>query len=616
MGTTFDEPDSALREVFGYEEFRPSQRRVIDGVLEGSDLLTIMPTGSGKSLCYQLPAVLLDGTVLVVSPLIALMSDQLEGLRDKGVAATLINSSLSRRERRRRTEAMTTGEYDVVYVAPERFRSDRFSTAIESADVALLAVDEAHCISQWGHDFRPDYLALGEARERLGEPTVLGLTATATRRVRRDIVDQLGVPEAEIVVGGFERPNLHFEVSDAIGERAKMERLTALLDRRPSASSVVYCATRRQVDDVAEQLKNRDFVVGAYHAGLSQRRRNRIQEAFMADDLPILVATNAFGMGVDKSDIRSIFHYNVTGSLEAYYQQAGRAGRDGDPAHCMLLYDPSDRGIHDFFIDNSHPKKEVVQALWRVLSDEGVGRHELSPELLAEHVSRKGGGFDVHRWAIETSLKLLRKGGHVTFEWRNNRHWVEVLDRSRIRDLRVDWQRLEQRRDVAEEQLEDVLTYARGSGCRTSYLLHYFGASPSFGDQCGRCDNCRGKPLEPSVSNHRDEPADSPRTIVQKILSGAARARGSATLLPLASMLRGSKGSYLEGSIPTDVSTHGILGWMSQHELVQMIRSCIEADLLVRKRDKQLALTERGVEVMKGEAPVPPSLEQRIEVED
>ena len=534
-------PEEALEEVFGYPSFRPSQRDVIGKVVDGDDVLAIMPTGSGKSLCFQLPACLTEtGTVLVVSPLIALMQDQLEGLEAVGLPATLINSSLSRRERRRRIDAMARGTYRLVYVAPERFRSDRFREAIESTDVSLLAIDEAHCISQWGHDFRPDYLALEEAREMLGSPPVLAVTATATKQVQKDILDQLGLDEADVVVGGFERPNLYFDVRRATGKRDKIDQLVDLLERAPSESSVVYCATRRQVERVADELDAEDFVCGAYHAGMSDQKRRVTQEAFMAGDLPVLVATNAFGMGVDKPDIRSIVHYNIPGSLEAYYQEAGRAGRDGEPAHCSMLYDPADRDIHDFFIENSYPKKTTIQAIWRELRGHGTGRHEIGPEQLAENLESSSLGPDrLHEWAVESSLELLKRGGHLDFGYRGGRPWVEVHDRVQIRQLRVDWESLERQREVEERQLEDVVTYASGQRCRKDHLIRYFGATPDFGNECDTCDVCDEDGV-PTFERVGASPSDDPETVVRKMLSGVARTHDEATELDVAAMLRGS----------------------------------------------------------------------------
>ncbi|MFB6373693.1 MAG: ATP-dependent DNA helicase RecQ [Bradymonadaceae bacterium] len=610
---TIDRIQNALEEIFGYAEFRPGQRQVIEAVLDGDDLLAIMPTGAGKSLCYQLSACLMEGTALVVSPLIALMQDQLESLRVHGVDAALINSSLDRRQRRRRLQQLGEGAFDLLYVAPERFQSDPFLEALEKADVSLLAIDEAHCISHWGHDFRPDYLALGDARERVGEPPVLALTATATRQVQQDILEQLGLRDADVVLGGFERPNLRFEVYEAAGEQSKVDRIEEVASRDLSASTVVYCATRRQVDDVAGGLRERDFVVGTYHGGMSSEQRHRTQDRFMAGDFPVLVATNAFGMGVDKADIRTIVHYNMPGSLEAYYQEAGRAGRDGEPAHCLLLYQPSDRGIHEFFIENSYPEATILEAVWKVVSGEGLGEHELSPEQIAEHVSRKGGGSNVHPWAVETSLKHLEQGGHVSCEWRRDRHIVEVQDRARRRDLRVDWQRIKEQRRVNEDHLEDVVNYATGRACRASFLLHYFGATPSFGDQCGRCDNCIGRPVSlPGDDSDGTRFSDPPETVVRKVLSAVARAPDRATRLDVASMLRGSEAERIVEAGYPELSTYGLLASASQHALVRTVEACTAADLVVKSDRSGLQLSEVGVDVMTGEIEVPPTLKNDV----
>jgi len=610
---TDDRIQHALTEIFGYEEFRSGQREVIEAVLAGDDLLAIMPTGAGKSLCYQLPACLVEGTALVVSPLIALMQDQLESLRAHGVDASLINSSLSRRQRRRRIDELREGAFDLLYIAPERFGSDPFLEAVAEADISLLAIDEAHCISHWGHDFRPDYLALSNARELLGEPPVLALTATATNQVRRDILEQLGLADADIVLGGFERPNLRFEVFEAAGERAKVDRIEQVVARDPSASTVVYCATRRQVDDVSAGLRERDIVAGTYHGGMSSERRHRTQDRFMAGDLPVLVATNAFGMGVDKPDIRTIVHYNMPGSLEAYYQEAGRAGRDGEPAHCLLLYQPSDRGIHEFFIENSYPESAIIEGVWRIVSGEGIGEHELSPEQIAEHVSRKGGGTHVHPWAVETSLTHLEEGGHLSCEWRGSRHVVEVKDRARLRDLRVDWQRIKEQRRVNEDHLDDVVNYATGRGCRTSFLLHYFGATPSFGDQCGRCDNCIDRRVELSAPDRADRAfGDPPETVVRKVLSAVARAPDRASRLDVAAMLRGSEAERLVEAGYPELSTYGLLSAASQHALVRAAEACIGAELVVDSERAGLQLTDIGVDVMTGELEVPAGLKNDV----
>ncbi len=302
---------------------------MIENVLAGRDVLCVMPTGGGKSLCYQLPALLLGGPTLVVSPLIALMKDQVDGLVERGLRATLLNSSLDPAEQRTRLAEIEAGRYDLVYVAPERFRSPRFVETMLRVRPALLAVDEAHCISEWGHDFRPDYARIGQARRQIGSPPCIALTATATDLVRRDIADQLDLRDPEQFVTGFDRPNLSYAVVDARRDADKLVALAGVLDRAPGPS-IIYAssrhAARRSASSSKRHLK-RPAVV--YHAGLTREERAEAQDRFMSGEVEVVVATNAFGMGVDKADIRSVIHFNLPGTLEAYYQEAGRAGRDG-----------------------------------------------------------------------------------------------------------------------------------------------------------------------------------------------------------------------------------------------------------------------------------------------
>ncbi len=610
-----DELREALQEHFGFDNFRTGQRDIVEQVLDGRDVLAVMPTGSGKSLCYQFPACVLDGTTLVVSPLIALMKDQVDALKEFGVAATLINSSIGFQEQQARMLEMAQGKYRIVYVAPERFKNDNFLNAVRDTDIDLLAVDEAHCISQWGHDFRPDYLKLGDVREMLGEPPTVALTATATNLVQRDILDNLGLPGAEVVVSGFERPNLFYEVYVAGGDEDKLSRIEKVVEHWRGESVVVYCATRRQVDEVTQGLKQGGVVVGTYHGGLSDRQRGRVQEAFMQGDVPVLVATNAFGMGVDKPDVRAIVHYNIPGSLEAYYQEAGRAGRDGDPADCIVLYNRRDRGIHDFFIENSFPEKEVVESVWMFLYKKGVDTHQVGAEEIADKLGRTGRSGRVHSWAVQTSLRLLQEGGHVDFGVRDGYPWVAVLDRARLRDLRVDWDRLKEQRDLGLRQLSDVETYATGKGCRQTYLLNYFNSSPSYDDGCGHCDACVGPP-EYAESSGRTvvmlETDDSADTVVRKVLSGVARVRGRTDAQTVAAMLRGSLASDVRRNRLDELSTHGILDYFNQQDLIELIDRCIGSELVAEGR-ASVELTDTGVSVMKGDSSVPVDISRALE---
>ncbi len=359
---------STLQARFGHTSFRSGQEAIVRSVIEGRDVLAVMPTGSGKSLGYQLPSILLPGVTLVVSPLIALMKDQVDELTRRDIAAAAIHSMLSPAERRDSLERARTGMLRLLYVAPERFASDQFARLLETLPVARFAVDEAHCVSEWGHDFRPDYRRLAEAADRCrradgrsGRPPVIAFTATATPEVRDDIVTLLGLQQPEIFVTGFDRPNLLMDVCRVSGAKEKRRRLPGLVgDRR----ALVYAATRKSTDAAAQVLLDAGITAGAYHAGLDDHERTRVQEGFADGRIRVVAATNAFGMGIDRSDIDAVIHLEIPGSLEAYYQEIGRAGRDGRAADVTLLWNYVDVRTREFLIDREHdddPRQAVVQ---------------------------------------------------------------------------------------------------------------------------------------------------------------------------------------------------------------------------------------------------------------
>jgi ATP-dependent DNA helicase RecQ len=346
--------DEALAR-FGLTQFRPGQRDIIEAVLAGRPTIAVLPTGAGKSLCYQLPAVALEKLAVVVSPLISLMKDQVDALSARGIPATFINSSIPPDERAERLRAAVRGELRLLYVAPERFRASGFAETLARAQPVLLAVDEAHCMVEWGHDFRPDYARLGEVHAQLGATRVVALTATATPDVRQGIADQLGMNEPAVFVRGFDRANLQLSVVPVSGGDDKLRQVLALLDE-PAARAkpaIVYAATRKKAAEVAESLRDAGVTARAYHAGLADDERADVQDAWMRDDVRVVVATNAFGMGVDKRDVRLVVHHELPGSAEAYYQEAGRAGRDGMPARCVLLFNHGDVRLREFLISSS-----------------------------------------------------------------------------------------------------------------------------------------------------------------------------------------------------------------------------------------------------------------------
>ena len=349
---------SALKKYFGYTSFRPGQESLIDALLQGRDVLGIMPTGAGKSLCYQIPALLLPGITLVISPLISLMQDQVQALETAGIQAAYINSSLSGREFYATLDQARAGAYKLIYVAPERLETELFRDFAKEAAISMVAVDEAHCISQWGQDFRPSYTRILDFLEFLPERPVVGaFTATATEQVRDDILQSLELRDPQILVTGFDRSNLYFGVEHPRNKDAWVLRY---LKDHPEDSGIIYCSTRKNVDELCDRLRLEGIPAARYHAGMSQEERQKAQEDFQYDRAPVIIATNAFGMGIDKSNVRFVLHYNMPSCLENYYQEAGRAGRDGEPSECILLFSPQDVVIQKFLLEHKE-QNEVLE---------------------------------------------------------------------------------------------------------------------------------------------------------------------------------------------------------------------------------------------------------------
>lgn len=487
-----DKLDQSLLQLFGIDGFRAGQREAIEHVLNRRDTLVVMPTGSGKSLIYQLGALMLEGTALVVSPLIALMKDQVDSLQRRHIAATYINSTISTEEQGRRIERMTQGQYRLVYIAPERLRNPAFHAALRRTSIALLAVDEAHCISQWGHDFRPDYLHIGAARSAIGSPTTVALTATATPEVQEDIVEQLGLDGAARVVTGFTRPNLVFHVRHT-PDLASKQRMIRKMLATVKGTGIIYVGTRREADELSTTLEA-DYRIPSfvYHGGLDKHQRALIQDAYLRTEGAIMIATNAFGMGVDRPDVRFVLHYNVPGTLEAYYQEAGRAGRDGKLAQCMLLYAPQDRNLQEWFIENDAPSLNELTLLHRTVAARAknglasVGLDELQATTRMFEVKLRVGLAQLERVAALTRIEEGIAG--TVFS-------IGALDDAQLKSIAAE---VQARRAHKRAQLDKMIAYAEtGTRCRQAMLLEHFGdMSPVGAKPC--CDyhirESRGEP--------------------------------------------------------------------------------------------------------------------------
>ncbi len=484
------DPLALLKKHLGYPGFRPGQEELVRAVLAGRDALGILPTGGGKSVCYQIPALALGGLTLVITPLVSLMEDQVRRARAAGLRAAFLGSAQGTGERRATTEAARAGSLDVLFVAPERIGLSAFRRLLAACDVRLLAVDEAHCISQWGHDFRPSYREIGRLRNDIDCP-VLALTATATPAVRDDVRTNLAMVDPEIVVQSFDRPNLAWRVERMRAGENRVRRLHRVLREHPG-TAIVYAPTRRAVEEVRDALARLGQRTQAYHAGLSAQTRTRVLHGFLANDCRVVVATNAFGMGIDKPDVRLVVHMQLPTTLEAYYQEAGRAGRDGEPATCLAFYHRGDRQVGRMFLERTHPRLDLLRRVHRLLKRkrDAFGVVDTTTADLASDTRGRLCQEDVRcvlaalertgaiRWLGEEG-----SGAGGTAPPERGSDQVRVGVRSR-----ADLAWANELRRCAARGLDAVEGYARARGCRRYALLRYFGEVSRR--RCHACDRC------------------------------------------------------------------------------------------------------------------------------
>ena len=595
----------ALQRYFGFEGLRAGQDEVVEAVMDGRDALAIMPTGGGKSLCYQLPALCREGVTVVVSPLIALMKDQVDALQARNIPAAAINSSLGADEYRQVMDDFRRGVLKIVYVAPERFSQPGFMNALKGMPVSLLAVDEAHCLSQWGHDFRPDYLRLGRARRELGYPQTIALTATATEDVRNDILTTLELREPAVIISGFGRDNLDFSITPCSTHREKYERIEAVVKKWKQG--IIYCATRKSVTRVFEELSRRHINAVAYHAGMTDEEREFSQNAFISGRADVVVATNAFGMGIDRSDVRFVIHFDIPGSVEAYYQEAGRAGRDGETAVCELLFNHVDLKTQEFFFVGSNPSITTIRALYNLLCsvcDTETHELQMTLETMAEAL-----GNGVSTMSVGSALTVLIHAGAISrFDVPGkNVRGTRVTDPDRaFKELGIDADALKEKSRRDHQKIEAITRYAYSAGCRQKWILDYFGEKDT--KPCGHCDMCC-----PATPSDAAELEGEEKTQLLKALSGVARASrraadGSWEAIygkgKIMDMLRGAKNANMHRYL-TELSTYGILKDFTDARMKALFRAMHDAGLLQTTGGEMplLTLSPKGEEVMRGKAP-------------
>lgn len=577
MKRWMDESKQVLQNTFGYQSFRPLQEQVLASLYEKKDTVVILPTGSGKSLCYQIPALVLGGVNFVISPLISLMKDQVDQLKELGISATYINSTLSSGEMSERFQGIEDLRYRLVYVAPERLESQVFLRLLrvlaERRQVHFVAIDEAHCVSQWGHDFRPSYKRIKALRQICQVP-FLALTATATDKVRDDLIQQLGLQDSRLIVGDFDRANLHYATYQPDSKRSWIAQY---VKSKAEQSGIIYCATRKNVEEISGYLQEQGVKVAAYHAGLSDEVRKKVQESFLKDRTPVIVATNAFGMGINKPNVRFVLHADMPGTMEHYTQEAGRAGRDGEPSECVLFFGYQDVVLQRFFIDGNNPSPKLLQEILLLLKSQ----HNVP--LVARSLS-----FAKSQMEVDTALKLLLEAGAIRKI--SNDEYDLTGD-----PFRLTFEELDAKRKLAEQKLQHMIEYSESHDCKRNRIQSYFGYQPV------KCANCSGCVQSEQSSQQAGVDRAADVTLpVQNILQGMMQFPRPFGMSIAAAVLTGSRSQKMEQWGCASWSSYGSMKEYSQAAVMKLLKQLLKTGYLERQGEEfpVLVVSQRGKNIL------------------
>lgn len=595
IGTNTKNPKGILKEIFGYDDFRDSQAAIIDDVIAGKDVLAVMATGGGKSLCFQIPALCMPGVCIVVSPLISLMKDQVDALKRKGVGAGLLNSSLTGAEILKTYEDLSKGSIKLLYVSPERMCTDDFIEVLKGLNISFFAIDEAHCVSTWGHDFRLSFTKIHQVIKDVEHAqnknfSKAAFTATATPFIREDICKQLDMADPSIFVGSFDRPNIELNVRKELSKNAA---LLDILNHSNSEPTIIYTATVKAADSLYNLVASEGFSVGLYHGRLETNVKSQMQNKFLSNEVQIMIATNAFGMGVDKPDVRNVIHYQMPANLENYYQEAGRAGRDGKPSRAILLFNDRDRGLQEFFINMSFPSESAVRAIQLSIAAMSGGHSinidkdllsQVAPDVVPEN-------------QIESIIRILESNGVLKINNLDNVYdgcfAIEPLEL--YKDLDLEYLKL--RRNVVASNLNAMERFCKTQMCRRTNILRYFEEKTDCAS-CGTCDVCIANEYNNAkISNVI--PQETLKCLLSTIYDHESRFNENM----IKDILLGVNNSTIRRRELDQYEHFGAMKALSKNDLSQLIEKCISEQLIVRsnRNPLDLIITESGSKVIDGE---------------